>query len=39
MDFVVANQADIAEASKIVPLTEEQAGKAKTDLQSAESGA
>ena len=39
MDFVIANQADIAEASKIVPLTEEQATKAKTDLQSAEQGA
>ncbi len=39
MDFVIANQQDIAEAAKIVPLTEEQATKAKTDLQSAEQGA
>jgi phosphate transport system substrate-binding protein len=38
MDFVVANQDKIAEAAKIVPLTAEQASKAKTDLQSAESG-
>ena len=37
MDFVVANQEKIAEAAKIVPLTSEQATKAKTDLQSAES--
>jgi phosphate transport system substrate-binding protein len=37
MDFVVANQEKIAEAAKIVPLTAEQASKAKTDLQSAES--
>ena len=38
MDFVVANQADIADAAKIVPLTDEQASKAKSDLQSAEQG-
>ncbi len=38
LDFVVANQKDIAEASKIVPLTDEQAGKAKTELQNAEQG-
>ena len=38
LDFVVANQKDIAEASKIVPLTDEQATKAKSDLQSAEQG-
>ena len=36
MEFVVANQADIAEAAKIVPLTDEQASKAKSDLQAAE---
>ncbi len=36
MDFVIANQQDIAEAAKIVPLTEEQATKAKSDLQAAE---
>jgi phosphate transport system substrate-binding protein len=39
MDFVIANQHDIATAAKIVPMTDEQASKAKTDLQSAESGA
>ena len=32
MDFTVANAAAIAEAAKIVPLTSEQAAKAKTDL-------
>jgi phosphate transport system substrate-binding protein len=37
MDFVVANQEKIAEAAKIVPLTAEQATKAKADLQAAES--
>ena len=36
MDFVVANQADIAEAAKIVPLTDEQLAKAKDDLKTAE---
>jgi phosphate transport system substrate-binding protein len=36
MEFAVANQADIAEAAKIVPLTDEQATKAKSDLQAAE---
>jgi len=39
MEFVVANQADIAEAAKIVPLTDEQVTKSKSDLQSAEQGA
>ena len=38
MEFVVANQADIADAAKIVPLTDEQAAKAKSDLQAAEQG-
>ena len=38
MDFVVANQDKIAEAAKIVPLTDEQAGEAKTELQNAEQG-
>jgi len=38
LEFVVANQKDIAEASKIVPLTDEQAGEAKSELQSAEQG-
>jgi phosphate transport system substrate-binding protein len=32
MDFVVANQQAIAEASQIVPLTEDQAAEAKTSL-------
>jgi phosphate transport system substrate-binding protein len=36
MDFILANQADIAKASNIVGLTEEQATKAKTDLTTAE---
>jgi phosphate transport system substrate-binding protein len=36
MDFVVANQAKIAEAAKIVPLTSAQAGTAKQDLAAAE---
>jgi phosphate transport system substrate-binding protein len=39
MDFVVANQQEIAEAAKIVPLTAEQAAKAKSDLQKAEAAA
>jgi phosphate transport system substrate-binding protein len=37
MDFVVANQEKIAEAAKIVPLTAEQATKAKAELDKAES--
>ena len=36
MEFVVANQADIAKAAQIVPLTEEQLTKAKTELKTAE---
>jgi phosphate transport system substrate-binding protein len=39
MEFVVSNQADIAHAAKIVPLTEEQTSKARSDLRSAEQGA
>jgi phosphate transport system substrate-binding protein len=39
MDFVVANQDKIAEAAKIVPLTPEQATKAKSELQKAETAA
>ena len=39
MDFVIANQQMIAEAAKIVPLTEEQATTAEGDLQKAEQGA
>jgi hypothetical protein len=37
MDFVIANQADIAKAAKIVPMTDEQLTKAKADLKTAES--
>jgi phosphate transport system substrate-binding protein len=36
MDFVVANQEKIAEAAKIVPLTPDQATKAKAELAKAE---
>jgi phosphate transport system substrate-binding protein len=36
MDFVIANQADIAKASQIVPLTDEQLTKAKDELKTAE---
>ena len=36
MEFVVANQEAIADAAKIVPLTAEQAEKAKTDLAAIE---
>jgi phosphate transport system substrate-binding protein len=39
MDFVIANQQGIAKASKIVPMTTEQASDAKTSLKKAESGA
>jgi phosphate transport system substrate-binding protein len=39
MDFVVANQDKIAEAAKIVPLTAEQATKAKAELDKAEAAA
>jgi phosphate transport system substrate-binding protein len=38
MDFVLANQQAIAEAAKIVPMTQEQADKAQSDLTAAESG-
>jgi phosphate transport system substrate-binding protein len=37
MDYVLANQQAIADASKIVAMTEEQATKAKADLTKAES--
>ena len=37
MDFTLENQQKISEASKIVPMTPEQAEKAKTDLTQAES--
>ena len=37
MEFVVANAPKIAEAAKIVPMTDEQAAKAKTELSDAES--
>ncbi|UUY01682.1 PstS family phosphate ABC transporter substrate-binding protein [Svornostia abyssi] len=36
MDFTIANQEAIAEAAKIVPLTSEQAAKAKSDLAAIE---
>jgi phosphate transport system substrate-binding protein len=36
MDFVIANQADIAKAANIVALTSEQASKSKQDLTAAE---
>jgi len=36
MDFTLANQADIAKAANIVPLTGDQASKAKSDLTTAE---
>jgi hypothetical protein len=39
MEFTVANAAQIAEAAKIVPLTDQQVTKAKSQLQQAESGA
>jgi phosphate transport system substrate-binding protein len=37
MDFVIANQADIAKAAQIVPMTDEQLTKAQGDLKTAES--
>ena len=36
MDFVIANQAAIAKAAQIIPMTDEQLTKAKTDLKTAE---
>jgi phosphate transport system substrate-binding protein len=39
MDYVIENYETIAEASQIVPMTQEQADKGKTDLQTAESNA
>jgi phosphate transport system substrate-binding protein len=39
MEFVLANQQEIADAAKIVPLTPAQAKKAETSLAQAESGA
>jgi phosphate transport system substrate-binding protein len=38
MDFVLANQQAIAEASQIVPMTEEQATEAQSNLTSLEGG-
>ena len=38
LDYTVENAAAIAEAAKIVPLTEEQVGTAQEELQTAESG-
>jgi phosphate transport system substrate-binding protein len=39
MDFVMANQAAIAEASQIVPLTDQQVTEAQSALQTLEGGA
>jgi phosphate transport system substrate-binding protein len=39
MDFVLASQADIAKAAKIVPMTDSQLTEAKAALKKAESGA
>jgi phosphate transport system substrate-binding protein len=39
MDYVLENYETISEASQIVPMTQEQADKGKTDLQTAESNA
>jgi phosphate transport system substrate-binding protein len=39
MDYVIENYQTIAEASQIVPMTQEQADKGKTDLDTAESNA
>jgi phosphate transport system substrate-binding protein len=39
MDFVIAQAPAIAEAAKIVPMTDEQATKAKSDLATAEGAA
>ena len=39
MDFVLANYTEIADTAKIVPMTEAQAGEAKTALTQAEAGA
>jgi phosphate transport system substrate-binding protein len=39
MDFVIAQAPAIAEAAKIVPMTDEQVTKAQADLAKAESGA
>jgi phosphate transport system substrate-binding protein len=39
MDYVIENYEAIAEAAQIVPMTQEQADKGKTELQTAESEA
>jgi phosphate transport system substrate-binding protein len=39
MDFVIANAPAIAEAAKIVPMTDEQVSKAQSDLAAAEGAA
>src|SRR5215204_4061647 len=36
MDFILANQADIAKAAQIVPMTDEQLSEAQGDLKTAE---
>jgi hypothetical protein len=38
MDFVVKNANAIAQSAQIVPLTDQQATKAQSDLKSAEGG-
>jgi hypothetical protein len=39
MDYVIANYADIAANSQIVPMTDAQAAKGKKALETAESNA
>ena len=39
MDYILANQTEIAETAKIVPMTPEQQKKSDSDLKSAEGGA
>ena len=39
MDYVIENYEAIAEAAQIVPMTQEEADKGKTELQTAESNA
>jgi hypothetical protein len=39
MDYVVANQADIAKASQVVPMTSAQLSKARSELKEAEANA
>ena len=39
MDFTVTNAGPIADAAKIVPLTDQQAGEAKQEIADAEAKA